>query len=101
MATINIFAGNDKTAISIRFIVKHLCKNPQYKGKLVNETDSHQQAGKPSIPAKLKEANDMPYLQACMFEGLRCHPCSRHEPAPRDTSRRICGRRQVYIYLKE
>jgi len=60
MATSNIFAGSDTTAISIRSIVYHLCKNPQYKQKLVNEIDSQQQAGKLSVPAKLEEANNMP-----------------------------------------
>ncbi|MCJ1246503.1 hypothetical protein MMC30_003711 [Trapelia coarctata] len=74
MATSNIFAGSDTTAISIRSIVYHLCKNPQYKRKLVDEIDLQQQTGKLSIPAKLKEAKNMPYLQACLYEGLRCHP---------------------------
>lgn len=74
MATSNIFAGSDTSAISIRSIVYHLCKNPQYKRKLVEEIDSQQQVGKLSIPAKFEEAQNMPYLQACLYEGLRCHP---------------------------
>ena len=74
MATSNIFAGSDTTAISIRSIVFHLCENPQYKRTLVEEIDSQQRARKLSIPAKLEEAKNMPYLQACLYEGLRCHP---------------------------
>ena len=74
MATSNIFAGSDTTAISIRSIVYHLCKNPQYKQKLVEEIDSQQKAGNLSISVKLEESENMPYLQACMYEGLRCHP---------------------------
>ncbi|KAG8627750.1 hypothetical protein KVT40_003623 [Elsinoe batatas] len=74
MATTNIFAGSDTTAISTRAIIYFLLKNPDCKRKLVEEIDSFRAAGKLSDPALLSEANNMPYLQAVMYEALRLHP---------------------------
>ena len=74
MATSNIFAGSDTTAISIRSIIYYLLKNPDYKRKLVEEIDARKSQGKLSIPVTLEESKHMPYLQACMYEALRCHP---------------------------
>ena len=74
MVTSNIFAGSDTTAISIRSIIYHLCKNPEYKTKLVQEIDEHKNAGKLTIPVSVDQTQEMPYLQAVMYEALRCHP---------------------------
>jgi cytochrome P450 len=74
MATSNIFAGSDTTAISTRAIIYYLLKNPQYKQKLIDEIDEFQRQGKLSDAVKLSEADAMPYLQAVMYEALRCHP---------------------------
>jgi cytochrome P450 len=74
MATSNIFAGSDTTAISTRAIIYYLLKNPQYKQRLVEEIDNSRRQGKLSNPVKLSEADSMPYLQAVMYEALRCHP---------------------------
>lgn len=74
MATSNIFAGSDTTAISIRSIIYYLLKNPEYKRKLIEEIDTRQQEGKLSTPITLEQTKQMPYLQACMYEALRCHP---------------------------
>lgn len=74
MASSNIFAGSDTTAVSMRAVIYYLLKNPQYKSKLIREIDDRVQAGKLSNPPKLSEANDMPYLQAVLYEGTRCHP---------------------------
>ena len=74
MATSNIFAGSDTTAISTRAIIYYLLKNPQCKQRLIDEIDSLQKQGKLSDPAKLSEADAMPYMQAVMYEALRCHP---------------------------
>ncbi|KAJ5100513.1 hypothetical protein N7456_006565 [Penicillium angulare] len=75
MAASNIFAGSDTTAISISAIMYHLCKNPQYKQKLLEEIDAEAAAGRISrtnVPYKV--AQNMHYLQVCIQEGLRCHP---------------------------
>lgn len=74
MATSNVFAGSDTTAISLRSIIYYLLKNPECKRKFVAEIDERKKQGKLSDPVKLEEANEMPYLQACMYEGLRLHP---------------------------
>lgn len=71
MATSNIFAGSDTTAISTRAIIYYLLKNPQYKRKLVQEIDDWRAQGKLHDPVTLDEANNMPYLQAVMYEALR------------------------------
>jgi cytochrome P450 len=74
MATSNIFAGSDTTAISLRSIMYYLLKNPECKKKFIAEIDERREQGKLSDPVRLEEANEMPYLQACMYEGLRLHP---------------------------
>lgn len=74
MATSNIFAGSDTIAISIRSIIYYLLKNPEYKRKLVEELDAKKRQGNLSIPITLEQTKHMPYLQACMYEALRCHP---------------------------
>ncbi|KAI5247752.1 cytochrome P450 [Aureobasidium subglaciale] len=74
MATSNIFAGSDTTAISTRAIIYYLLKNPQYKQRLIEEIDDFRRQGKLSDPVRLEEADSMPYLQAVMYEALRCHP---------------------------
>lgn len=74
MATSNIFAGSDTTAISTRAIIYYLLKNPSCKQKLVEEIDSRRAEGRLSDPVTLAEADSMPYLQAVMYESLRLHP---------------------------
>ena len=74
MATSNIFAGSDTTAISTRSTIYHLLKNPECKRKLVEEIDNLYKEGRLGIPVTMEQSKQMPYLQACMYEGLRCHP---------------------------
>ncbi|KAF2088868.1 cytochrome P450 [Saccharata proteae CBS 121410] len=74
MASSNIFAGSDTTAISTRAIIYYLLKNPECKRKLMDEIDGLKKEGKISDPVTLDEANQMPYLQATMYEALRLHP---------------------------
>lgn len=74
MATSNIFAGSDTTAISTRSVIYYLLKNPQYKQRLIEEIDSQMRKGNSIEPLTIEETKQMPYLQACLYEGLRCHP---------------------------
>lgn len=74
MATSNIFARSDTTAVSIRAILYYLLKYPEYEMRLVEEIDERRKLGKLSDVAKLEEAKEMPYLQAVMYEALRMHP---------------------------
>ena len=74
MATTNIFAGSDTTAISTRAIIYYLLKNPACKEKLVDEIDTLKREGELEEPITLEQTKCMPYLQACLHEGLRCDP---------------------------
>ncbi|KAF9870466.1 cytochrome p450 family protein [Colletotrichum karsti] len=74
MATSNIFAGSDTTAISIRSIIYYMLKNPESKRKLVEEVDELWKQGKLSDPITVSQSENMPYLQAAMYEALRLHP---------------------------
>ncbi|EFW18192.1 hypothetical protein D8B26_005031 [Coccidioides posadasii str. Silveira] len=76
MVASNIFAGSDSTALSISSLLYHVVKNEQCKKRLVEEIDATARAnniGHGDI-FSLETANNMPYLQACMWEALRCHP---------------------------
>jgi hypothetical protein len=77
MATSNIFAGSDTAAVSIRAILYYRLKYPEYKMRLMEEINERCKQGKLSDVAKLKEAKEMPYLQAVMFAALRMHPAVR------------------------
>ncbi|KAI9677353.1 MAG: hypothetical protein M1822_008160 [Bathelium mastoideum] len=74
MASSNVTAGSDTTAISLRGILYHLLRTPHCMERLVEEIDSFRAQGKISDPVSLNEADGMPYLQAVMYEGLRLHP---------------------------
>jgi hypothetical protein len=76
MAASNIFAGSDSTSVSISAFLYHTLRNPEVKKKLIEEINEH--AAKHNIPHgtvfDLEIINNMPFLQACMYEALRCHP---------------------------
>jgi cytochrome P450 len=75
MATSNIFAGSDTTAISISAVLYHLCRNPQAMQKLRDEVDRMAtEVDHEAVTWPLAVANRMPYLQACIYEALRLHP---------------------------
>ncbi|KAK5133694.1 hypothetical protein LTR08_007448 [Meristemomyces frigidus] len=73
-ATSNMFAGSDTTAISTRAILYHLLKNPPCLATLLAEIAHRRAQGLLSSPVKFAEAEQMPYLQAAMYEALRLHP---------------------------
>ena len=74
MAISNIFAGSDTTAILLRSIIHHLLKDPDCKEEFIVVIDERKKQGTISDPVTLMETESMPYLQACMYEGLRLHP---------------------------
>ena len=74
MSTTNILAGSDTTAISTRAFSYYLLKNPVCKKRLVAEIDEHKEKGRLVEPITLEQTKNMPYLQACIYEALRCHP---------------------------
>ena len=74
MVTSNIFAGSDTTAISIGAVLYFLCKFPVYKQRLLAEVEAVEESGKIENCITLEVTKQMPYLQACLYEALRCHP---------------------------
>lgn len=70
----NVGAGSDTTSISLSSVIYGLCQNPAAAKKLQQEIDTFAAEGKLSDPVTFDEAGRMPYLQACIKEGLRIHP---------------------------
>jgi cytochrome P450 len=69
---LQILAGSDSTATSIRMTFAYLLTNPPCYAKLQKEIDNAVEAGGLSYPVVAdSQAQKLPYLQACIKEGLR------------------------------
>jgi cytochrome P450 len=71
---INVLGGADTLAIVIKAIFYHLLKSPDSKARLVQELHS----ARLSFPAPYSSIEQLPYLDACIKEGLRMHPVVGH-----------------------
>ncbi|KAF2623175.1 cytochrome P450 [Macroventuria anomochaeta] len=71
---LNILGGADTLAICTKATFYYLLKFPSAKAKLVAELHS---ANLPS-PAPYQALEQLPYLHACIKEGLRMHPVVGH-----------------------
>jgi cytochrome P450 len=83
----NVFAGSDTTATSLSGVLYYLIRTPRVLAKLRQELDEARAQGKVSTPISFDESQDLPYLQACLKEGMRLHhagalPLNREVPAP-------------------
>jgi len=67
-------AGSDTTATSMRATLLHIISNPKIYNRLQREVDDHIEQGLVSSPILDEESRKMPYLQACIKEGLRRYP---------------------------
>ncbi|KXT14609.1 hypothetical protein AC579_3660 [Pseudocercospora musae] len=68
----NIIAGSDTTAISLSSVLWRLAANAETRMKLRHELDTAIQEGKMTKDRiTFKESQNLPYLQACIKEGLR------------------------------
>lgn len=81
----NVFAGSDTTAIALRSAIDGLLRHPDCYRKLQAEIDQRRAEGNLSLPVRYAEAQQMPYLQAVLKEGMRYHPSvsfllERHVP---------------------
>merc|ERR1712000_84614 len=68
---LNVVAGSDTTATTIRLTMLHLLSNPTAYRKLQAEIDQGIDDGRISTPVTDAEARQLPYLQATIKEGLR------------------------------
>lgn len=73
-ALLQIGAGSETTATSIRFAMLNLLCNPGAYKRLQEEIDNGISAGTISSPVKHSEAKQLPYLQAVIKEALRIKP---------------------------
>ncbi|PSK59404.1 Isotrichodermin C-15 hydroxylase [Elsinoe australis] len=72
----NVGAGSDTTSVSLSGILYHLIKNPDKMTKLRAEIDAKASQGDLSPLTTYAQAQSLPYLQACIKEGLRMHPAT-------------------------
>ena len=68
------FAGADTTAIAINSILYHLMRARAAYDNLTAEIDTAVADGTLSIPVAYAEAIKLPFLKACINEGMRLHP---------------------------
>jgi cytochrome P450 len=70
-----ITAGSDSTASALRLTLHFICTTPPVLERLLAEVKAAMAAGKVSRPIiQDSEARQLPYLQACIKEGLRVYP---------------------------
>ncbi|KAL4948676.1 cytochrome P450 [Aspergillus filifer] len=73
-SVVAILAGSDTTAIAIRAVLYYLMKTPKAYNKLMAEIDEADRDGRVSQKIQYNEALKLPYLVACIKEGMRMHP---------------------------
>lgn len=65
------FAGHDTTGHTLTWLLYELCKNPQYKQRLIQEIDGYWL--KHEIPT-YETFNELPFMTRCITETLRMWP---------------------------
>ncbi|KAL4790363.1 cytochrome P450 [Aspergillus venezuelensis] len=73
-SVVAILAGSDTTAIAIRAVAYYLMKTPEAYKKLMVEIDEADGDGRLNQKIQYNEAIKLPYLVACIKEGMRMHP---------------------------
>ncbi|KAL2157261.1 hypothetical protein VTH06DRAFT_6301 [Thermothelomyces fergusii] len=71
---LQIVAGSDTSATTIRCVMLHLLTNPRAYQKLQAEIDEAIATARISSPVREAEGRRLPYLQAVVKEGLRMMP---------------------------
>lgn len=70
-----ITAGSDSTSSALRMTLHFVCTTPDIQARLLGEVRAAIAQGRVSRPIiKDSEARQLPYLQACIKEGLRMYP---------------------------
>ncbi|GAB1193437.1 hypothetical protein APSETT444_002653 [Aspergillus pseudonomiae] len=81
------FAGSETTALTLSGILYHIFRTPRVYAKLTAEIDAAVKYNQLSTPRiSYNEAVKLPYLAACIKEGIRMHPITgvsfpRHAPS--------------------
>lgn len=71
-AILQIMAGSDSTAHALRTTFYHILTSPSAYARLMAEIETALQKGAVSYPViQNREAQELPYLRACIMEGLR------------------------------
>ncbi|SPO06232.1 related to pisatin demethylase (cytochrome P450) [Cephalotrichum gorgonifer] len=73
-ALLQVMAGSDTSATTIRMVLLNLLSTPRAYQRLRKEIDDAIEAGKISSPVKNTEGMELPYLQAVIKEVLRLNP---------------------------
>ena len=73
-ALLQVVAGSDTSAGTLRAVILNILTNPTTYRKLREEIDLAIATGRISSPIKDAEARQLPYLQAVIREGLRIMP---------------------------
>ncbi|KAL4926772.1 cytochrome P450 [Aspergillus undulatus] len=82
-----LFAGSETTALTLTGILYNVFRTPRVYNKLQSEIDAAFATNQLSAPhVAYNEAVKLPYLVACIKEGIRMHPITgvsfpRHAPA--------------------
>ena len=72
-AILQLLGGSDSTATAIRMTILYILTNPVVYAKLMRELDANKH--RISFPViQSSEAQNLPYLQSCIKEGLRVWP---------------------------
>jgi cytochrome P450 len=72
-AMVQVLGGSDSTATAIRMIILHIITNPRVYINVMEELDSNNHViSYPVITSA--ESRKLPYMQACIKEGLRIFP---------------------------
>lgn len=72
----NIIAGSDTTSATLNSVLFRIYSDPARLQRLRDEIDQFPKQGGNDGPITYKESLKMPYLQACIKEGLRIHPAT-------------------------
>ncbi|KAK2767798.1 hypothetical protein FQN54_003957 [Arachnomyces sp. PD_36] len=89
---VQIVAGSDTTAATLRVGMLHIITSPYIYGKLIAEIDNGVRSGRISSPITDAEARKLPFLQACIKECFRIWPpITGIMPRISDTEGTVCG----------
>ena len=76
-AVMQLVAGSDTTSTAVRSVILYVLASPRVYSTLQAEVDAAVASGKaPAVPGIISDAQakTLPYLQACIKEGMRVHP---------------------------